>query len=93
MNLEIESIAEAKVVRVKEPRLIFPLLGVFSAKIMEIIEGGTRHLEEALELLEIGINEAKGKNASLLAQMREIFRMIQLGTSPLVSRIYEKDII
>lgn len=45
MNLEIESFADTQVVRVKEPRLIFPLLGEFSSKLMKLIEAGARNLE------------------------------------------------
>lgn len=44
MNLQIESFDETKIVRIKEPRLIFPLLSNFSAKLLELIEGGTRKL-------------------------------------------------
>jgi anti-anti-sigma factor len=44
MNLQIESFNGTKVVRVKEPRLIFPLLSDFSSHLLKMIEGGTREM-------------------------------------------------
>lgn len=44
MNLQIESFGEVRVVRVKEDRLIFPLLSTFSSRISELIEDGARKL-------------------------------------------------
>jgi anti-anti-sigma factor len=44
MNLQIEFLGETSVVRVKEPRLIYPLLAEFSDKLLELMERGTREL-------------------------------------------------
>jgi anti-sigma B factor antagonist len=44
MNLHIESSNEKSVVGVKEPRLIYPMLGEFAAKLSELMERGTREL-------------------------------------------------
>jgi anti-anti-sigma factor len=44
VNLQIESFGEVRVVRVKEDRLIFPLLSTFSSRISELIEDGARKL-------------------------------------------------
>jgi len=44
VNLQVESFGGTKVIRVKEPRLIFPLLREFSARMSKLIEGGTRML-------------------------------------------------
>lgn len=52
MNLQIESFGETKVARVKEPRLIYPLLAEFSTKLLELIEGGTHDL--VIDLSEVG---------------------------------------
>jgi anti-sigma B factor antagonist len=52
MNLHIESSNEKSVVRVKESRLIYPMLGEFAAKLSELIERGTREL--VIDLSEVG---------------------------------------
>jgi anti-sigma B factor antagonist len=52
MNLQIDTLGETKVVRVKEPRLIFPLLSEFSGKLEELIDGGARRLD--IDLSEVG---------------------------------------
>ena len=44
MNLQIESHGDVKVVRVKEPKLVFPILSAFFAKVSELIEGGAHKL-------------------------------------------------
>ena len=52
MQLQIESFGDVKVVRLEEPRLIFPLLGCLSAQIFELIELGVRKL--VLNLSSVG---------------------------------------
>jgi anti-anti-sigma factor len=52
MQLQIESFGDVKVVRLDEPRLIFPLLGCLSAQIIELIELGVRKL--VLNLSNVG---------------------------------------
>ena len=52
MNLLIESLGETKIVRVKESRLIFPLLPRFSGRLRALIEGGTRRL--VIDLSDVG---------------------------------------
>lgn len=52
MNLHIDTFKETSVVRVEEPRLIYPLLGEFSAKLSELIERGTRRL--VIDLSKVG---------------------------------------
>jgi anti-anti-sigma factor len=44
MNLQIDSLGDVKVVRLKEPSLVFPDLTAFSARVCELIEGGVRKL-------------------------------------------------
>ena len=44
MNLQIESVGDVKVVRVKEEKLVFPVLSSFFSKVSELIEAGTSKL-------------------------------------------------
>jgi anti-anti-sigma factor len=44
VNLQIDSVSDVKVVRMKESRLIYPLLGSLVAQISSLIEQGTRKL-------------------------------------------------
>jgi len=52
MNLEINSFDDVKVVRLKEARLIFPLLSAFSAQVFMLIERGARKL--VIDLSDVG---------------------------------------
>ena len=42
MNLEIESRGDVKVIRVKEERLVYSMLGSFFSEVSKIIESGAR---------------------------------------------------
>jgi anti-anti-sigma factor len=44
MNLQIDSVGEVKVVRVKENKLVYPVLTDFFGKISGLIEGGAQKL-------------------------------------------------
>jgi len=44
MNLQIEAIGKVKVVRVKETKLVYPILGDFFAKVSELVEAGDRRI-------------------------------------------------
>ena len=79
VNLQVESFGGTKVIRVKEPRLIFPLLKEFSARISKLIEGGTR-------MLIIDLSDVSYLDSASYGCLLNIYRMMseRNGTVKLV---------
>ena len=44
MQLEVDEKADVRIVRVKEPKLTYPILSAFFAEVRQLVEGGTRKL-------------------------------------------------
>ena len=79
MNLQIESCGETSIVRVKEPRLLFPLLSTFSAQISKLIDSGGRSLV-------INLTDVSYLDGASLGCLMDIYRRLseQKGTVKLV---------
>ncbi|MFQ5789293.1 MAG: STAS domain-containing protein [Acidobacteriota bacterium] len=79
MNLQIESSGDVKVVRIKEGRLVYPLLGPFFAKISELIDSGASKL--VLDLTEVSYVDSAS-----IGCLMDIHRMLseRSGTVKLV---------
>ena len=69
MNLQIESFGDVKVVRVKEEKLVFPILSSFFAKVSELIEEG------ALKLV-IDLSEVSYVDSASIGCLMDIYRMM-----------------
>ena len=69
MNLQIESVGDVKVVRVKEEKLVFPVLSSFFAKVSELIEQG------ALKLV-IDLSEVSYVDSASIGCLMDIYRML-----------------
>lgn len=69
MNLQIESFGEIKVVRVKEEKLVFPLLSNFFAKVSELIEAGA-------EKLVIDLSDVSYIDSASIGCLMDIYRMM-----------------
>lgn len=44
MNLQVDKLKDVTVVRVKEEKLVYPLLSPFFAKVSQLIDGGARNM-------------------------------------------------
>ena len=79
VNLQVESFGGTKVIRVKEPRLIFPLLSEFSVRMSKLIEGGTR-------MLIIDLSSVSYMDSASYGCLMDIYRMMseRNGTVKLV---------
>jgi anti-sigma B factor antagonist len=44
MQLEVDEKADVRIVRVKEPKLTYPILSAFFNEVRQLVEGGTRKL-------------------------------------------------
>lgn len=69
MNLQINSVGEVRVVRLKESRLIYPLLGDFVEQISGLIEMGARKLV-------INLSEVTYLDSASYACLVDIHRML-----------------
>ena len=69
MNIEIESIGEIKVVRVKEEKLVFPLLSSFFAKVSELIDAGAGKLV-------IDLSDVSYIDSASIGCLMDIYRMM-----------------
>lgn len=69
MNLQIESIGEIKVVRVKEEKLVFPILSSFFAKVSALIEAGDTKLV-------IDLSEVSYIDSASIGCLMDIYRMM-----------------
>ena len=69
MNLQIESIGEIKVVRVKEEKLVFPILSSFFAKVSALIESGDTKLV-------IDLSEVSYIDSASIGCLMDIYRMM-----------------
>jgi anti-anti-sigma factor len=79
MNLEIESLGEVKVVRVKEEKLVFPILSSFFNKVSELVETGAQKLV-------IDLSEVSYIDSASIGCLMDIYRMMsdRSGTVKLV---------
>jgi anti-anti-sigma factor len=68
MNLQIEAIGAVKVVRVKESKLVYPILGEFFAKVSELVEAGDR-------LLVIDLSEVGYLDSASIGCLMDIYRL------------------
>lgn len=69
MNIEIDSTGDVKVVRVKEAKLVFPILGDFFAKVSELVESGARKL--VIDLADVGYIDSAS-----IGCLMDIYRLI-----------------
>ena len=69
MDLEVEKFGEVDVIRVKEPRLTYPLLGTFSCHVSELIENGTRKLI-------VDLSETSDMDAASYGCLMDFYRML-----------------
>ncbi len=69
MNLQIESFEDVRIVRVKEEKLVFPILSSFFAKVSELIEEGT------LKLV-IDLSEVSYVDSASIGCLMDIYRMM-----------------
>ncbi len=79
MNLQIESINEIKIVRVKEEKLVFPILSSFFAKVSALIEAGDTKLV-------IDLSDVSYIDSASIGCLMDIYRMMadRSGTVKLV---------
>lgn len=69
MNLEITTVSDVKVVRVKEEKLVFPILSRFFNKISDLIEAGSRKLI-------IDLSEVSYLDSASIGCLMDIYRMM-----------------
>ena len=69
MNLQIESNGDVKVVRVKEEKLVFPILSSFFAKVSKLIEAGATKLV-------IDLSEVSYIDSASIGCLMDIYRMM-----------------
>ena len=69
MNIEIDTIGKVKVVRVKEAKLIFPILSDFFAKISELVESGSQKLV-------IDLQEVSYIDSASIGCLMDIYRLM-----------------
>jgi anti-sigma B factor antagonist len=69
MNLQIESHGDVKVVRVKEEKLVFPILSAFFAKVSELIEGDAHKLV-------IDLSAVSYIDSASIGCLMDIYRMV-----------------
>jgi len=69
MNLQIESINEIKIVRVKEEKLVFPILSSFFAKVSALIEAGDTKLV-------IDLSDVSYIDSASIGCLMDIYRMM-----------------
>ena len=69
MNLEIESLKDVKVVRVKEERLVYPILSNFFKKVSELIEAGASKLI-------IDLSQVVYVDSASIGCLMDIYRMM-----------------
>lgn len=69
MNLEIESVGDVKVARVKEDKLVFPILSHFFNKISGLIEAGE-------DKIVIDLSEVTYIDSASIGCLMDIYRMM-----------------
>jgi anti-anti-sigma factor len=69
MNLEIESVGDVKVARVKEDKLVFPILSHFFNKISGLIEAGA-------DKIIIDLSEVTYIDSASIGCLMDIYRMM-----------------
>jgi len=69
MNLEIESVGDVKVARVKEDKLVFPILSHFFNKISGLIESGA-------DKIIIDLSEVTYIDSASIGCLMDIYRMM-----------------
>ncbi len=69
MNLQIESIDEIKIVRVKEEKLVFPILSSFFAKVSALVEAGDTKLV-------IDLSDVSYIDSASIGCLMDIYRMM-----------------
>ncbi len=69
MNLEIESVDDVKVVRVKEDKLVFPILSHFFNKISGLIEAGA-------DKIVIDLSQVTYIDSASIGCLMDIYRMM-----------------
>ncbi len=69
MNLEIESVGDVKVARVKEDKLVFPILSQFFNKISGLIEAGA-------DKIVIDLSEVTYIDSASIGCLMDIYRMM-----------------
>ena len=69
MNLQIDSHEDIKIVRVKEEKLVFPILSSFYAKVSALIESGTSKLV-------IDLSEVSYVDSASIGCLMDIYRML-----------------
>lgn len=69
MNLQIEAVGRVKVVRVKEGKLVYPILSSFFAKVSELIEAGDRQMV-------IDLSEVSYLDSASIGCLMDIYRLM-----------------
>ena len=69
MNIQIDVFRDVKIVRLKEPRLVFPDLTAFSSRVCQLIEGGARKLV-------INLSDVSFLDSASLCCLMDIHRLI-----------------
>lgn len=69
MNLEIITVNDVKVVRVKEEKLVFPILSRFFSKVSDLIEAGSKKLV-------IDLSEVSYLDSASIGCLMDIYRMM-----------------
>ncbi len=69
MNLEIITVNDVKVVRVKEEKLVFPILSRFFNKVSDLIEAGSKKLI-------IDLSEVNYIDSASIGCLMDIYRMM-----------------
>ena len=69
MNLQIESSGDVKIVRVKEEKLVFPILSSFFSKVSGLIEAGAAKLV-------IDLSDVSYIDSASIGCLMDIYRMM-----------------
>ena len=76
MNLQVESIGDVSVIRVREPQLVFQNLGDFSNDISRLIEGGARKLL-------IDLSDVRYLDSASIGGIVDLYRQVSEHTGSL----------
>jgi len=76
LNLQVESIGDVRVIRVREPQLVFQTLGDFSNDISQLIEGGAHKLL-------IDLSDVKYLDSASIGGIVELYRQVSEHTGSL----------
>ena len=69
MNLEIITVNDVRIVRVKEEKLVFPILSRFFNKVSDLIESGSKKLI-------IDLSEVSYVDSASIGCLMDIYRMV-----------------